>query len=41
MKFKVEVDGASRGYILEVWGSHFTLPNLGPIGMSYVYVYYV
>ncbi|KAK9382864.1 homogentisate 1,2-dioxygenase-like protein [Kockiozyma suomiensis] len=25
-------DGATRGYILEIWGSNFELPDLGPIG---------
>ena len=32
IRFKVDVRGPSRGYILEVWGNHFVLPNLGPIG---------
>lgn len=32
MKFKVDVSGASRGYVLEVYDDHFRLPNLGPIG---------
>lgn len=32
MKFSVDVDGPSRGYILEVYDNHFVLPNLGPIG---------
>jgi homogentisate 1,2-dioxygenase len=32
MKFSVEVEGPSRGYVLEVFGQHFQLPNLGPIG---------
>ncbi|CAG8443021.1 4695_t:CDS:10 [Ambispora gerdemannii] len=27
-------DGPSRGYILEVYGHHFELPNLGPIGAN-------
>ena len=26
--------GAVRGYVLEVFGSHFTLPELGPIGAN-------
>ena len=25
------VDGSARGYMLEVFGSHFTLPDLGPV----------
>ena len=32
MRFAVAVDGPSRGYVLEVYDSHFVLPNLGPIG---------
>lgn len=24
--------GAARGYVLEVFGGHFALPDLGPIG---------
>lgn len=34
IRFKVEIDGPSRGYILEVYGRHFTLPDLGPIGSN-------
>ncbi|KAK9846297.1 hypothetical protein WJX81_001152 [Elliptochloris bilobata] len=26
--------GAARGYVLEVFGSHFSLPDLGPIGAN-------
>lgn len=25
-------DGRARGYVLEVFGAHFELPSLGPIG---------
>ena len=32
VRFSVDVEGPTRGYILEVWGNHFVLPNLGPIG---------
>ncbi|KAG7444799.1 homogentisate 1,2-dioxygenase [Guyanagaster necrorhizus] len=33
MKFKVSLpDGPSRGYVQEIFGSHFELPDLGPIG---------
>ncbi|KXN84859.1 Homogentisate 1,2-dioxygenase [Leucoagaricus sp. SymC.cos] len=33
MKFKVILpDGPSRGYILEIFGAHFILPDLGPLG---------
>ncbi|XP_056410320.1 homogentisate 1,2-dioxygenase isoform X2 [Hyla sarda] len=34
MRFSVEVFGDSRGYILEVFGVHFELPDLGPIGAN-------
>ncbi|KAM9320415.1 homogentisate 1,2-dioxygenase [Gastrophryne carolinensis] len=34
MRFSVEVFGESRGYILEVFGVHFELPDLGPIGAN-------
>jgi homogentisate 1,2-dioxygenase len=27
-------DGPSRGYILEVYGSYFDLPELGPLGAN-------
>jgi homogentisate 1,2-dioxygenase len=33
MRFCVGLlDGCARGYILEVFGSHFALPDLGPVG---------
>lgn len=32
MRFSIDVEGPSRGYILEVYDTHFQLPNLGPIG---------
>jgi homogentisate 1,2-dioxygenase len=32
IRFSVEIDEPSRGYILEVFDNHFILPNLGPIG---------
>ncbi|XP_065907305.1 homogentisate 1,2-dioxygenase-like [Dysidea avara] len=34
MRFSVDVTGPSRGYILEVFDTHFQLPNLGPIGAN-------
>ncbi|XP_053611124.1 homogentisate 1,2-dioxygenase isoform X2 [Plodia interpunctella] len=34
IRFAVAVEGPSRGYILEVFGGHFTLPDLGPIGAN-------
>lgn len=32
--FRVAVDGPSRGYVCEVYGGHFQLPDLGPIGAN-------
>jgi len=32
MKFRVDVDGPSRGYVCENYGANFRLPELGPIG---------
>jgi homogentisate 1,2-dioxygenase len=34
MHFSVGVEGPSRGYVLEIFASHFTLPELGPIGSN-------
>ena len=34
IRFSVEVEGPSRGYVLEVYDNHFILPNLGPIGSN-------
>lgn len=34
MRFSVAVSEQSRGYILEVFGRHFNLPDLGPIGAN-------
>jgi len=34
MRFNVAVEGNSRGYILEVYDTHFRLPDLGPIGAN-------
>lgn len=34
MRFSVDIDEPSRGYILEVFGRHFCLPELGPIGAN-------
>lgn len=34
-RFKVKLpDGPSRGYMLEIWGSNFELPDLGPLGAN-------
>ncbi|XP_071954804.1 homogentisate 1,2-dioxygenase-like [Antedon mediterranea] len=34
MRFSVQVSEPSRGYILETYNKHFTLPDLGPIGAN-------
>ncbi|BGP14838.1 hypothetical protein JCM10213_002723 [Rhodosporidiobolus nylandii] len=35
MRFKVKLpDGPSRGYIQEVFGAHYKLPELGPLGAN-------
>lgn len=34
IKFAVNVDGPSRGYVLEVFEGHFEIPSLGPIGSN-------
>eukprot|EP00053_Salpingoeca_punica_P009443 m.84572 g.84572 ORF g.84572 m.84572 type:complete len:471 (+) comp15027_c0_seq1:34-1446(+) len=34
IRFAVAVDEPSRGYIAEVFGAHFRLPSLGPIGAN-------
>eukprot|EP01116_Phalansterium_solitarium_P021144 TRINITY_DN6477_c0_g1_i3.p1 TRINITY_DN6477_c0_g1~~TRINITY_DN6477_c0_g1_i3.p1 ORF type:complete len:387 (+),score=82.55 TRINITY_DN6477_c0_g1_i3:161-1321(+) len=34
IQFSVNVSGPSRGYVLEVFGIHFRLPDLGPIGAN-------
>lgn len=34
IRFSVDVFGETRGYILEVFGAHFELPDLGPIGAN-------
>jgi homogentisate 1,2-dioxygenase len=34
IRFSIDVDQPSRGYVLEVFGNHFCLPNLGPIGKN-------
>lgn len=33
-RFKVAVEGPTRGYILEIWGANFELPELGPLGAN-------
>jgi len=32
--YSVAVEGASRGYVCEIFGGHFQLPELGPIGAN-------
>ena len=32
MRFSVDINEPSRGYMCEVYNGHFELPNLGPIG---------
>jgi len=34
MRFSIDVNGPSRGFICEVFDGHFTLPDLGPIGAN-------
>ncbi|XP_064629600.1 homogentisate 1,2-dioxygenase-like isoform X3 [Lineus longissimus] len=34
IRFNVAVEGESRGYIMEVFNSHFELPNLGVVGAN-------
>ncbi|XP_018578625.1 homogentisate 1,2-dioxygenase, partial [Anoplophora glabripennis] len=34
MRYSVDIIQPSRGYILEVFGQHFNLPDLGPIGAN-------
>lgn len=34
IRFRVAVDGPSRGYVLEIYNGHFALPDLGPIGAN-------
>jgi homogentisate 1,2-dioxygenase len=34
IRFQVNIDGPSRGYICEIFAGHFRLPNLGPIGAN-------
>lgn len=34
LRFRVTVEGPTRGYILEIWGANFELPELGPLGSN-------
>ncbi|KIV84436.1 homogentisate 1,2-dioxygenase [Exophiala sideris] len=33
-RFRISLEGPSRGYILEIWGANFELPELGPLGAN-------
>jgi homogentisate 1,2-dioxygenase len=33
-RFRVGLEGPSRGYILDIWGANFELPELGPLGAN-------
>ncbi|VDM72482.1 unnamed protein product [Strongylus vulgaris] len=33
IRFSVHLTRPSRGYVLEVYGTHFQLPDLGPIAI--------
>ncbi|KAF2085411.1 homogentisate 1,2-dioxygenase-like protein [Saccharata proteae CBS 121410] len=33
-RFRVSVDQPSRGYMLEIWGANWDLPELGPLGAN-------
>ena len=34
-------DGPSRGYVAEIFGAHFQLPDLGPIGTLFLIFWYM
>lgn len=34
IKFSVDVEGETKGWVAEVFGHHFSLPELGPIGAN-------
>lgn len=36
-RFSIDLpDGPSRGYVAEIFGTHYRLPDLGPIGTEYL-----
>jgi homogentisate 1,2-dioxygenase len=37
IRFRVAVEGPSRGYICEIFHGHFRLPDLGPIGAFFFF----
>ena len=40
IRFAVEIDEPSRGYILEVFDNHFVIPSLGPIGILNLIIFF-
>lgn len=41
-RFSVDLpDGKSRGYVAEIYGAHFQLPDLGPIGKGRVLEFWI
>ena len=38
-RFSVLIKESVRGYISEVFENHFRLPDLGPIGNTYIHTY--
>jgi len=38
IRFSIDVDQPSRGYVLEVFDNHFCLPSLGPIGNDFQWI---
>ena len=34
IKFSININGPSRGYVLEIFKAHFEIPSLGPIGSN-------
>ena len=39
IRFSVDVEGASRGYVAELFGGHLELPNLGQTNQEQQMVY--
>lgn len=41
-RFSIDLpDGPSRGYVAEIFGEHFQLPDLGPIGIGFSILAYM
>lgn len=34
IKFSVDVEGEAKGWVAEIFGHHFAIPELGPIGAN-------